>query len=260
MGQKVHPIGLRLGIVRSHDSVWFATGERYRRQLLIDIQLRTHILERLREASVGRVIIERPPQNLVVTIHSARPGTVLGQKGQAIDALRADLEKMTGIPVDLKVVSIEQPDLEAKLVAENIARQLETRVAFRRALKRGIQHSMRSGAKGIRVQASGRLGGADIARTEAFHEGSVPLHTLRADIDYAVCEARTTYGVIGVKVWIFRGEIKDPVESTQPGRFPEAGGVQSTDAAGAGGEAVQADASGQPPCGRGIRKNVRSGA
>ena len=225
MGQKVHPIGMRLGIVRQHDSLWYAEGRDYTEKLLMDIRLREHLMEKLKGASVSRIVIERPSQSLVVTVHTARPGLVIGKKGGDIEELRKELEVMSGIAqVNLNVVSIDKPDLEAKLVAENIAQQLERRIMFRRAMKRAVTHTMRAGAEGVRIQVSGRLGGAEIARTEWYREGRVPLHTLRADIDFNISEAHTTYGVIGVKVWIFRGETLDkpvpeiptaPAESAQ---------------------------------------------
>lgn len=217
MGQKVHPIGMRLGIVRQHDSVWYASGRDYTEKLLMDIRVRKFLMDKLKEASVSRVVIERPSQLLKVTVHTARPGLVIGKKGSDIEELRRELEQISGLAqVDLNVVAIDKPDLEAKLVAENIVQQLERRVMFRRAMKRAVQHSMRGGAEGIRVQVSGRLGGAEIARTEWYREGRVPLHTLRADIDFNTSEAHTTYGVIGVKVWIFRGETLEKLQYNQP--------------------------------------------
>jgi len=206
MGQKVNPIGLRLGINRTWDSRWYA-GRGYGKLLHDDVQLRRYIETRLAQAGVSRVVIERPAKKARVTIYSARPGVVIGKKGADIEKLRQDLVKMTGSEVHLNIVEVRKPEIDAKLVAENIAQQLERRIAFRRAMKRAVQSAMRLGAQGIRINCGGRLGGAEIARTEWYREGRVPLHTLRADIDYGVGTAKTTYGTCGVKVWIFKGEI-----------------------------------------------------
>lgn len=207
MGQKVHPTGVRLGIVKNHTSVWYAEGSAYADNLIADLQVREYLQKKLKNASVSRIDIQRPAQNARVTIHTARPGIVIGKKGEDVERLRQDLNKIMNVPVHINIEEIRKPELDAHLVAQGIASQLERRVMFRRAMKRAVQNPMRLGAKGIRVQISGRLGGAEIARTEWYREGRVPLHTLRADIDYATCEAHTTYGVIGVKVWIFKGEI-----------------------------------------------------
>lgn len=207
MGQKVHPYGIRLGITKDHNSVWYAGSDKYADNLLTDIQVRTHIEKRLVKASVSKVVIERPSQNAKVTIHTARPGIVIGKKGEDVDGLRKELSAKMGVPVNINIEEIRKPDLDARLVAQNVAQQLERRVMFRRAMKRVVQNAMRQGAQGIKVQVGGRLGGAEIARSEWYREGRVPLHTLRADIDYANFEAHTTYGVIGVKVWIFKGEV-----------------------------------------------------
>jgi small subunit ribosomal protein S3 len=206
MGQKVNPIGLRLGINRTWDSRWYA-GKDYATKLLQDIALRKHVLEALKQAGVARVIIERAASKTNVTIHSARPGVIIGKKGSDIEKLRKDLSKFTGGEVTLNIVEIRKPEMDAQLVADGIAQQLERRVSFRRAMKRAVQSAQRLGAGGIRVNCSGRLAGAEIARREWYREGRVPLHTLRADIDYATSRASTTYGIIGVKVWIFKGEI-----------------------------------------------------
>ncbi|MCK8787899.1 30S ribosomal protein S3 [Roseomonas sp. NAR14] len=206
MGHKVNPIGFRLGINRTWDSRWFA-GNDYARMLHEDLRLRERLRERLKNAGVSRVVIERPAKKPRVTIHAARPGVVIGKKGADIETLRKDLAKMAGSEVSLNIVEIRKPELDATLVAENIAQQLERRVAFRRAMKRAIQSAMRLGAQGIRINCGGRLGGAEIARMEWYREGRVPLHTLRADIDYGTATAKTTYGTCGVKVWIFKGEI-----------------------------------------------------
>jgi small subunit ribosomal protein S3 len=217
MGQKVHPIGIRLGIVKDHSSVWYADSRNYSKNLISDLAVREYILKTLDHASVSRVVIERPAQTARITIHTARPGIVIGKKGEDVDKLRRVLSTKMGVPVHINIEEIRKPDLDARLVAQNVAQQLERRVMFRRAMKRVVQNAMRQGAEGVKVQISGRLGGAEIARTEWYREGRVPLHTLRADIDYATYEAATTYGILGVKVWIFKGEILDveqePTES-----------------------------------------------
>ncbi len=206
MGQKVNPIGLRLGINRTWDSRWYA-GKDYAVKLLQDIKLRAFVMENLKQAGVARVIIERAANKTNVTIHTARPGVIIGKKGSDIEKLRKDLSKFTGGEVTLNIVEIRKPELDAQLVADGIAQQLERRVSFRRAMKRAVQSALRLGAGGIRVTCAGRLAGAEIARTEWYREGRVPLHTLRADVDYATSRALTTYGIIGVKVWIFKGEV-----------------------------------------------------
>jgi small subunit ribosomal protein S3 len=217
MGQKVNPTGIRLGIVKSHNSVWYADKQGYSEKLIADIRVREYIESKLSHASVSRVVIERPAQTARVTIHTARPGVVIGKKGEEVDKLRTELTKMMGVPVQINIEEIRKPDLDARLVAQNVAQQLERRVMFRRAMKRVMQNALRGGAQGIRIQVSGRLNGAEIARTEWYREGRVPLHTLRADIDYSTCEAHTTYGVIGIKVWIFKGEILELNSSADTG-------------------------------------------
>ena len=207
MGQKVHPTGIRLGVVKDHNSVWYADSKTYAQNLINDLEVREYILNKLDAASVSRVKIERPAQTARITIFTARPGIVIGKKGEDVDGLRKDLSAKMGVPVHINIEEIRKPDVDARLVAQNVAQQLERRVMFRRAMKRVVQNAMRQGAEGIKVQVSGRLGGAEIARTEWYREGRVPLHTLRADIDYGTYEAHTTYGVIGVKVWIFKGEV-----------------------------------------------------
>jgi len=207
MGQKVHPTGIRLGIVKDHTSIWYADNKNYAKQLITDLQARAYIEKTLDHASVSRVVIERPAQTARITIHTARPGIIIGKKGEDVDKLRKDLTQKMGVPVHINIEEIRKPDLDAKLVAQNVAQQLERRVMFRRAMKRVVQNAMRQGAEGIKVQVGGRLGGTEIARTEWYREGRVPLHTLRADIDYATYEALTTFGIIGVKVWIFKGEV-----------------------------------------------------
>jgi small subunit ribosomal protein S3 len=206
MGQKVNPIGLRLGINRTWDSRWFARKE-YGNLLLDDLGLRRFLHQRLGQAGVSRVVIERAAKKTRITLHSARPGVVIGKKVADIEKLRTDIAKLTDSEVSLNIVEIRKPEIEAKLIADSIAQQLERRVAFRRAMKRAVQSAMRLGAQGIRINCSGRLGGAEIARMEWYREGRVPLHTLRADVDFAYGTAKTTYGVCGVKVWVFKGEI-----------------------------------------------------
>lgn len=216
MGHKVNPISLRLGINKTWDSRWYA-GSDYARLLYNDLELRAYLLKKLKNAGVSHVVIERPAKKPRVTIYAARPGVVIGKKGQDIDALRKKLAKMAGSEVALNIVEVRKPEIDATLVAENIAQQLERRVAFRRVMKRSVQSAMRLGAQGIRINCSGRLGGAEIARIEWYREGRVPLHTLRADIDYGVATAHTTYGSCGVKVWIFKGEIleNDPLSNLE---------------------------------------------
>ena len=206
MGQKVNPIGLRLGVNRTWDSRWYAdTG--YAQLLHEDLKIRDFLHRRLQQAGVSRIIIERPAKKARITIHTARPGVVIGKKGADIEKLRGALQKMTESEVHLNIVEIRKPEIDARLVAENIANQLERRVAFRRAMKRAVQSAMRLGAQGIRINCGGRLGGMEIARTEWYREGRVPLHTLRANVDYGEATAKTTYGACGVKVWVFKGEI-----------------------------------------------------
>src|SRR4051812_16233485 len=227
MGQKINPVGLRLGINRTRDSRWYADRD-YADLLHQDLKLRSFLQSRLQQAGVSRIVIERPAKKARVTIHSARPGVVIGKKGADIEKLRVELAKMTGSDVNLNIVEIRKPEIDAKLIAENISNQLERRVAFRRAMKRAVQSAMRLGAQGIRINCSGRLGGAEIARMEWYREGRVPLHTLRADIDYGIATAFTTFGTCGVKVWVFKGEIMahDPMahdkraEEAAPQRTP----------------------------------------
>ena len=207
MGQKVHPIGIRLGIVKEHTSMWYADRKNYSDYLLNDLRVREFLRKRLIDASVSRIDIHRSAQNAKIKIHTARPGIVIGKKGEDVEKLRKILTDMMGINVSLNIEEIRKPELDAYLVAQNVAQALERRVQFRRAMKRVIQNAMRIGAEGIKVRVAGRLGGAEIARSEVYHEGRVPLHTLRADIDYATYEAQTTYGILGIKVWIFKGEI-----------------------------------------------------
>ena len=227
MGQKVNPIGLRLGINRTWDSRWFADGDAYGDLLLEDLELREFLDERLAGAGVSRVIIERPAKKARITIHTARPGVVIGKKGADIEKLRADLAARTGSEVSLNIVEVRKPEIDATLVAENIAQQLERRVGFRRAMKRSVQNAMRLGAEGVRVMCGGRLGGAEIARTEQYLEGKVPLHTLRADVQYGTATAKTTYGTCGVKVWVYRGDIMehDPMAQDRRAEQQQQSGV-----------------------------------
>ena len=226
MGQKSNPIGLRLQINRTWDSRWFADGEDYGRLLHQDIKLRKAIKLRLNQAGVSRVIIERPHKKCRITIYAARPGVIIGKKGSDIEKLKKTLSKMTGSEVSLNIVEIRKPEIDARLVAQGVADQLERRVAFRRAMKRAVQSAMRLGAEGIRINCGGRLGGAEIARMEWYREGRVPLHTLRADVDYGTAEAQTAYGICGVKVWIFKGEIleHDPMASERRATEGDASG------------------------------------
>ena len=226
MGQKVNPIGLRLGINRTWDSRWFSSKE-YGNQLLDDLNLRKFLGQRLAQAAVSRILIERAARKTRITLHSARPGVVIGKKGADIDKLRSDIGKVTNSEVSLNIVEIRKPEIEAKLIAEGIAQQLERRVAFRRAMKRAVQSAMRFGAQGIRINCAGRLGGAEIARMEWYREGRVPLHTLRADVDFGYGTAKTTYGICGVKVWVFKGEIlaHDPMaQDKRLSELQQAGG------------------------------------
>ena len=208
MGQKVNPIGIRVGINRTWDSRWYA-GRDYAKKLVEDLKLREFVQERLKAAGISKVIVERAAKNTKVTVHTARPGVIIGKKGADIEKLRADLSKRAGGDVSLNIVEVRKPELDAQLAAEGVAQQLERRVSFRRAMKRAVQSAMRLGAKGIRINVSGRLGGTDIARMEWYREGRVPLHTLRADLDYGTAEALTTFGIIGVKVWIYKGDIME---------------------------------------------------
>jgi len=207
MGQKVHPTGIRLGISKPWTSTWYANTKDYADNLFNDHQVRKYLNEALKSASVSKIVIERPAKSIRVTVHTARPGVVIGKKGEDVEKLRNHVAKLAGVPAQINIAEVRKPELDGQLVADGIASQLERRVMFRRAMKRAVQNAMRIGAQGIKVEVSGRLGGAEIARSEWYREGRVPLHTLRADIDYATSEANTTYGIIGVKVWIFKGEI-----------------------------------------------------
>ena len=222
MGQKVNPVGLRLGVNRTWDSRWFADRGEYAKLLHEDLKVREHLEGKLSQAGISRIVIERPAKKARITIHTARPGVVIGKKGADIERLRRELAEMTKGETHLNIVEIRKPEIDAKLIAENIAQQLERRVAFRRAMKRAVQSAIRMGALGIRINCSGRLGGAEIARMEWYREGRVPLHTLRANIDYGTALGRTAYGVIGVKVWIFKGEIMEHDPMAQENRALEA--------------------------------------
>ncbi len=222
MGQKVHPHGLRVGIIKTWDSKWYA-GKDYEKFLLEDIKIREFIKEKLFLSGISKVEIERASNKARISIYTAKPGMVIGRQGSNIELLKSDLKKMTESSIDINIVEVKTPDLDATLVAENIAAQLERRIAFRRAMKQCVGRSMRMGAKGIKIQCGGRLGGAEIARSESYREGSIPLHTLRADIDYGTAEAHTTYGRIGVKVWIYKGEVlPEGKEAAKPARSKEA--------------------------------------
>ena len=207
MGQKVHPTGIRLGIAKDWNSTWYAEKGDYAEQLKSDLEVREYLQNRLSQAAVSRIQIERPAKSARITIHTARPGIVIGKKGEDIERLRREVSQLMGVPTHITVQEIRKPELDAKLVAEGIAQQLERRIMFRRAMKRAVGNAMRLGALGIKVSVAGRQNGADIARSEWYREGRVPLHTLRADVDYGTYEARTTYGVLGVKVWIYKGEV-----------------------------------------------------
>ncbi|MBL8396917.1 MAG: 30S ribosomal protein S3 [Candidatus Accumulibacter sp.] len=219
MGQKIHPAGFRLSVTRDWSSRWYANKKNFPGMLNEDIKVREYLKKKLKNASVGRILIERPAKNARVTIYSARPGVVIGKKGEEIDHLRSALQQIMGVPVHVSIEEIRKPELDAQLIADSITQQLEKRIMFRRAMKRAMQNAMRLGAQGIKIMSSGRLNGAEIARREWYREGRVPLHTLRADIDYATSEALTTYGLIGVKVWVFKGEILN--RHDQPVAAPE---------------------------------------
>lgn len=223
MGQKVHPNGIRLGITKPFASTWFASNKDFAGNLHGDHLVREYLTEKLKRASLSKIVIERPAKSIRVTIHTARPGVVIGKKGEDVEKLRLAVSKIAGVPAQINIAEVRKPEMDSQLVADSIASQLERRVMFRRAMKRAVQNAMRLGAKGIKVEVSGRLGGADIARSEWYREGRVPLHTLRADIDYSIARADTTYGVIGIKVWIFKGEVigNMPLQAEQPAAKPK---------------------------------------
>jgi small subunit ribosomal protein S3 len=240
MGQKIHPTGFRLSVTRNWTSRWYANSKAFPQMLKEDIEVRDYLKKKLAHASVGRVVIERPAKNARVTVFSARPGVVIGKKGEDIEHLKAELQRKMGVPVHVNIEEIRKPEIDAQLIADSIAQQLEKRIMFRRAMKRAMQNAMRLGAQGIKIMSSGRLNGAEIARREWYREGRVPLHTLRADIDYGTSEAKTTYGIIGIKVWVFRGEmlsrneqmvaVPDPVADDQ--RKPRRGPAKRPDGEG----------------------------
>lgn len=207
MGQKVNPVGIRLGIVRDWTSKWYANTKNYAEYLIADLKVREYLRQKLASAAVSRIQIERPARNARITVHAARPGVIIGKKGNEVEELRQAIGRIMGVPVHLNIEEVRKPELDATLVAESVAQQLQRRVMFRRAMKRAVQNALRAGALGVRISVSGRLGGAEIARTEWYREGRVPLQTFRADIDYGTARASTTYGIIGVKVWIFKGEV-----------------------------------------------------
>src|SRR5271154_4646973 len=236
MGQKIHPTGFRLAVNRDWASKWYANSKHFATTLNEDIKVRDYLRKKLAHASVGKITIERPAKNARITIHSARPGVVIGKKGEDIETLRASLRKMMGTEVGLNIEEIRKPEIDAQLVADSIAQQLEKRIMFRRAMKRAMQNAMRLGAQGIKIMSSGRLNGIEIARTEWYREGRVPLHTLRADIDYATSEAKTTYGIIGVKVWVYKGDtlgrndapvVEEVAEDKRPRRARKSAGVKN---------------------------------
>lgn len=214
MGQKVHPTGFRLGVVKKHNANWYAKGKTFKKNLIEDLKVRDFLKNKLRFSSVSKVEIDRSAQNFTVSIHTSRPGIIIGKKGEEIENIKKSIEKIVNRPAQVQIKEVRKPDLDATILSEGIAQQLERRVQFRRAMKRAVQSALRQGAKGVRTEVSGRLGGAEIARTEWYREGRVPLHTLRADVDYGTAEAATTYGIIGVKVWVYRGEImEDPFKA-----------------------------------------------
>ena len=214
MGQKVHPTGFRLGVVKKHNANWYAKGKTFKENLIEDLKVRDFLKNKLRFSSVSKVEIDRSAQNFTVSIHTSRPGIIIGKKGEEIENIKKSIEKIVNRPAQVQIKEVRKPDLDATILAEGIAQQLERRVQFRRAMKRAVQSALRQGAKGVRTEVSGRLGGAEVARTEWYREGRVPLHTLRADVDYGTAEAATTYGIIGVKVWVYRGEImEDPFKA-----------------------------------------------
>jgi small subunit ribosomal protein S3 len=233
MGQKINPIGFRLSVLRNWSSRWYANTKNFPIMLNEDIKVRDFLKKKLAHAAVSRVVIERPAKNARLTIHSARPGVVIGKKGEDIEALRGQLQKLMGVPVHVNIEEVRKPELDAQLIADNIAAQLEKRIMFRRAMKRAMTNAMRLGAQGIKIMSAGRLNGIEIARTEWYREGRVPLHTLRADIDYGFAEAKTTYGVIGIKVWVFKGEVLGKGEqplappAPEPERKPRRAGAKN---------------------------------
>lgn len=221
MGQKIHPTGFRLSVRRNWVSRWYAGNMQFAQMLKEDISVRHYLKKKLKAASVARIVIERPAKNARITIHSARPGIVIGKKGEEIELLKAELQRRMGVPVHVNIEEVRKPEIDAQLIADSITQQLERRIMFRRAMKRAMQNAMRFGAQGIKIKSAGRLNGIEIARTEWYREGRVPLHTLRSDIDYATSEAKTTYGIIGVKVWVYKGDTLSQCNMPQAGKTPD---------------------------------------
>ncbi|MGV3653953.1 MAG: 30S ribosomal protein S3 [Noviherbaspirillum sp.] len=267
MGQKIHPVGFRLAVTRNWGSRWYAGNTNFAGMLNEDLEVRTYLKKKLKNASVGRVLIERPAKNARITIFSSRPGVVIGKKGEDIEILKSALTKMMGVPVHVNIEEIRKPEVDAQLIADSIAQQLEKRIMFRRAMKRAMQNAMRLGAQGIKIMSSGRLNGIEIARTEWYREGRVPLHTLRADIDYGFSEAETTYGIIGIKVWVYRGDrlasgeaptIDTPVDEERKRRGPRRDDGKPG-ARPRGGRRPEGQAAGAPGAGAPGAKRVRAG-
>ena len=252
MGQKIHPVGFRLPVTRNWSSRWYATGDQFAQTLNDDIKVREYLRRKLRNASVSRVLIERPAKNARITIYSARPGVVIGKKGEDIEMLKGDLQRLMAVPVHVNIEEIRKPEIDAQLIADSITQQLEKRIMFRRAMKRAMQNAMRLGAQGIKIMSSGRLNGAEIARVEWYREGRVPLHTLRADIEYGFSEALTTYGIIGVKVWVYKGDTLGRNDAPQAGADKDAAQPEREDRRGRRGPP-----GGRPggPGGRGRRRD-----
>jgi len=251
MGQKINPIGFRLALNRNWASRWYANNKNFSSMLLEDIKVRDHLKKKLAHAAVSRIVIERPAKNARITVHSARPGVVIGKKGEDIEALKIELQKMLGVPVHVNIEEVRKPETDAQLIADSISQQLQKRIMFRRAMKRAITNAMRLGAQGIKIMSAGRLNGIEIARTEWYREGRVPLHTMRAEIDYGVSEAKTSYGVIGIKVWVFKGEVMH--KSEQP-----AAAVAAALAAPALAPAPEKPAPAAAPDGKGRAKKPRA--
>ena len=251
MGQKIHPTGFRLAVSRDWGSRWYAGNKNYATMLNEDIKVREFLKKRLKNASVGRVLIERPAKNARITIYSARPGVVIGKKGEDIENLKVELNRMLGVPVHVNIEEIRKPETDAQLIADSITQQLEKRIMFRRAMKRAMQNAMRLGALGVKIMSSGRLNGAEIARTEWYREGRVPLHTLRADVDYGFSEASTTYGIIGVKVWVYKGDTLGRNDAPQAGAEKDAAAPEREDRRGRRGPGGRP---GGPGGGRGRRR------
>lgn len=258
MGQKIHPTGFRLAVTRDWGSRWYANSQNFAKMLQEDIKVRAHLKKKLAHASVARVLIERPNKNARITVFSARPGVVIGKKGEDIEHLKASLQQIMGVPVHVNIEEVRKPEIDAQLIADSIAQQLEKRIMFRRAMKRAMQNAMRLGAQGIKIMSSGRLNGAEIARTEWYREGRVPLHTLRADIEYGVSEAQTTYGIIGIKVWVYKGEGANKADALAPAA-PEAPEVENKKPRRNAGANAKPEG-GDKPARRAVRKPGAGGA